>query len=53
MRDENGIWFGNSKGLQYLDAVRMNQKKSIPIRVAIIDVCNGKSVVQSVVRWQE
>jgi len=51
VRDENGIWFGNSKGLLYLDAVRMNQKKSIPYPVAITDVCvNGKSVVQSVVR---
>ena len=51
VRDENGIWFGNSKGLLYLDAVRMNQKKSIPYLVAITEVCvNGKSVVQSVVR---
>ncbi len=51
VRDENGIWFGNSKGLLYLDAVRMNQKKSIPYPVAITEVCvNGKSVVQSVVR---
>ena len=51
VRDENGIWFGNSKGRLYLDAVRMNQKKSIPYPVAITDVCvNGKSVVQSVVR---
>ena len=50
VRDENGIWFGNSKGLLYLDTVRMNQRKSVPYSVAITDICvNGKSVVQSVV----
>lgn len=39
VRDENGIWFGNSKGLLYLDTVRMNQRKSVPYSVAITDIC--------------
>lgn len=49
--EKGGIWFGNSKGLLYLDAARMNKKNIGLYPVSITDVhVNGKSVMQSVVK---
>lgn len=45
--EKGGIWFGNSKGLLYLDGARMNKKKSTVYPVAVTDVyVNGKPTVQ-------
>lgn len=47
---QGGIWFGNSKGLLYLDAARMNKKKPHRYPISITDVyVNGKSAVQPVI----
>lgn len=47
VRDEKDrIWFGNSKGLVYLDAARVNKKRSDVYPVAVTDVyVNGNSAV--------
>lgn len=49
--DKGSIWFGNSKGLLHLDAVRMSKKKNDPYPVSITDVyVNGKPAVQPIVK---
>lgn len=52
LRDSSGVfWFGNSKGLVFLDSDRINDLRMYPYRVDITDVfVNGKDAGKNLVR---